>query len=86
MFHVYIIQSIATGKWYNGFTARDPGERVVEHNGNHHHFTGQKGPWKLIFIRAFETKGEALMFEKKLKSLRNKKFIYEQCAEYFLRE
>jgi putative endonuclease len=74
-FYVYIIESTTTFKWYYGFTEREPKERLIEHNGNHHHFTAHKGPWKLIFIRIFEDKTEALKFEKKLKSLRNKKFI-----------
>ena len=86
MFFVYIIESIATARWYYGSTERNPVERLIEHNGNHHHFTAHKGPWKLIFIRIFENKSEALKFEKKLKSLRNKKFIWEQFAEYFLKE
>jgi putative endonuclease len=86
MFFVYIIESIATARWYYGFTERNPVERLIEHNGNHHHFTANKGPWKLIFVRTHENKSQALTFEKKLKSLRNKKFIREEFAEFFLRE
>ena len=41
-----------------------PSERLKEHNGNHHHYTAHKGPWKLIFIRLFNIKQEALQFEK----------------------
>jgi predicted GIY-YIG superfamily endonuclease len=63
-----------------------PVERLIEHNGNHHHFTAHKGPWKLIFVRNFEHKADALKFEKKLKSLRNKKFIQAEFSEYFLKE
>ena len=48
---------------------------LIEHNGNRHHFTANKGPWKLIFVRAFDNKSDALKFERKLKSLRNKKYI-----------
>jgi predicted GIY-YIG superfamily endonuclease len=44
MFYVYIIESIATLSWYYGSTERDPVERLVEHNGNHHHFTANKVP------------------------------------------
>jgi putative endonuclease len=86
MFYVYIIQSITTSKWYYGFTERSPIERLSEHNGNHHHFTARKGPWKLIFIRSFENKVDAMAFEKKLKSLRNKTFIRTVFSEYFLTE
>ena len=86
MFYIYIIESTSTLRWYYGFTERIPMERVIEHNGNHHHFTANKGPWKLIFVRVFENKGEALKFEKKLKSLRNKRFIRAEFADYFLKE
>ena len=86
MFYVYILESLTTSKWYYGFTARTPEQRLIEHNGNHLHFTANKGPWKLIFIRAFETMSEALGFEKRLKSLRNKKFIQAEFSQYFLKE
>ena len=83
MYYVYIIESESNSKWYYGFTER-PEERVKEHNGKHHHFTADKGPWKLIFLRKFVYKHDALSFEKKLKSLRNKDFILREYAEYFL--
>jgi len=86
MFNVYIIESESTSKWYYGSTERNPAEGLIEHNGNHRHFTANKGPWKLIFIRNFETKNDALNFEKKLKSLRNKKFIRAEFLQYFLNE
>jgi putative endonuclease len=86
MFSVYIIESEATLVWYYGFTERNPAERLIEHNGNHHHFTAHKGPWKLIFVRNFEHKADALKFEKKLKSLRNKKFIQAEFSKYFLKK
>jgi putative endonuclease len=86
MFYVYIIESIKTSTWYYGFTERSPTQRLYEHNGNHHHFTANKGPWKLIFIRNFENKKGALSFERKLKSIRNKVFIKKEFEKYFLNE
>jgi putative endonuclease len=83
MFYVYIIESKTSAKWYYGFTER-PEERIKEHNGDHHHYTANKGPWKLIFLREFENRYEALQFEKRLKKLRNKKFIFREFAAYFL--
>ena len=80
MFYVYIIESECTSKWYYGSTKRTPAERLLEHNGNHHHFTANKGPWKLIFVRNFDTKMDAF----KLKSLRNKNFIRAEFSQFFL--
>ena len=51
-----------------------------------HHFTANKGPWKLIFVRNFDTKMDAFKFEKKLKSLRNKSFIRAEFSQFFLNE
>jgi putative endonuclease len=84
MFHVYIIESESTGKWYYGCTERLT-ERIHDHNTNHPHYTGGKGPWKLIFRRSFADKSEALAFEKKLKGLRNKEYIKRAFPEYFLK-
>jgi hypothetical protein len=44
----------------------------------------KKGPWKLIFIRSFTDKKEALAFERQLKKWRNKNYIRRQFKEYFL--
>jgi len=85
MFYVYIIASLTTPAWYYGFTERNPEERLKEHNGNHHHYTANKGPWELIFMRRFENKKDALSFEKKLKSFRNKEFIAREYAQYFIK-
>ena len=84
MFYVYIIESEINSSWYYGFTERKPSDRVFEHNGNHHHYTANKSPWVLIFLREFNTKKEALVFEKKLKSLRNKEFIKKEYGLFFI--
>jgi putative endonuclease len=86
MLNVYIIESIATLKWYFGLTDRTSKDRLAEHNGNHHYFTANKGPWKLIFVRSLENKTDAMGFEKRLKSLRNKIFIRKEFPRYFLIE
>ena len=83
MFYVYIIESVSTSKWYYGHSER-PHERLREHNGNHQHYTANKGPWKLIFLKSFENRHEAVAFERKLKALRNKEFISKEFWEYFL--
>ena len=84
MFFVYIIESASTQNWYYGYTERVE-KRIEEHNSNHNHYTANKGPWTLIFLRQFKVKREALTFEKKLKSLRNKAFITREFAQYFLK-
>jgi len=82
MYYVYIIESKMSGKWYYGYTER-PQERLKEHNGNHHHYTANKGPWFIIFLKGFEKQTEAILFERKLKALRNKEFIKREHKEFF---
>jgi putative endonuclease len=83
MFAVNILGSLTSGKWYYGSSGR-LAERIIDHNTNHHHYTGGKGPWKLIFRRSFDDLSSALAFEKELKKLRNKNYIKEKFKEYFL--
>jgi len=74
MYHTYIIQSETTEKIYIGQT-NNLVTRISRHNSNKNFTTKNKGPWKLLFSRNFETRSEAMMFEKKLKSIKNKNYI-----------
>ena len=83
MFEVYILES-SEGIWYYGFS-EDLDQRVKDHNSKKGGmFTRvRSAKWELIFRRSFETKTEALIFEKKLKSLKNKEYIRREFKEYF---
>jgi len=61
---VYIIQSKSKGILYNGCTS-DIDRRLFEHNNDLGRFTKRKGPWKLVYLKSFDTKTEALIYEKK---------------------
>jgi putative endonuclease len=64
--YVYILESLADGKWYYGFS-ENIDQRFDDHQSNRAKYTRFKGPWKLIFKREFSNKSEALQFEKYLK-------------------
>ncbi|EKE11911.1 MAG: Excinuclease ABC C subunit protein [uncultured bacterium] len=72
MFFVYIIENI-NGKKYTGYTS-NLYDRLAMHNdvskekSRFHRTTYNKGPWKIIFQREFETREEALRFEIFLKT------------------
>jgi len=83
MHYAYIIESIATGRWYYGSTA-DPKERLNYHNNGWNRSTRSRGPWKLIFIRKFESEIEARKFEFQLKRLKNKTYVRKKYKDYFL--
>ena len=83
MYYVYIIQSELSGNWYYG-SSQDPQVRLSQHNANTNLSTRKKGPWKLIFIRPFMDKNEAMQFERQLKKWRNKIFIQQRFKEFFI--
>ncbi len=83
MHMVYIIASETTGLWYYGYTT-DPSQRLMAHNAGLNKSTCNRGPWKFIFQRSFDTKTAALEFEIYLKKSRNKDYIKRAFGEFFL--
>jgi putative endonuclease len=68
MYYTYIIHSDKSDVYYKGVT-EDPLRRLWEHNNNKSRFTAGKGPWVLVYTKTFETKKQALIEEKRIKSL-----------------
>ena len=82
MYFAYIIESESTQRWYYGSTS-DLERRLDGHNTGLNVSTKNRGPWKFIFIRPFETEKEARDFEFYLKNSRNKDFVKRKFSEYF---
>ncbi|PBJ13075.1 GIY-YIG nuclease family protein [Flavobacterium sp. ACN6] len=80
MFYVYIIYSKTLDIYYKGFS-EDVVQRLLHHNENRSRYTSNKGPWELVYSKAFETKKEALIEELRLKKL-NRKSIEDLIKEY----
>jgi putative endonuclease len=83
MYFTYIIESQSTQKWYYGSTS-DLERRLDGHNKGLNVSTKNRGPWKFIFVRPFQSQKEARAFEAYLKKTRNKDFIKRQFPEYFV--
>ena len=83
MFYSYIIQSELSGRWYYG-SSENPFLRLQQHNANANKSTKNRGPWKLIFLREFPTKKEAVAFELQLKSFKNKNYMQRVFVHFFL--
>ena len=79
----YIIESEKSKRWYYGHSI-DLERRVIEHNTGQTKSTKNKGPWKLIFKRQFDSKLEAIKFELELKKLKNKEYIKYKYQQYFI--
>ncbi len=63
MYYVYILEREINGDFYKG-SSQDYIKRVAQHNNGESESTKSKRPWRLIFVRAFETKTDALIEEK----------------------
>jgi putative endonuclease len=65
MFYTYIISN-NDGIFYKGSTS-DFKKRLEQHNAGLNHYTRGRGPWRPVFLQAFETRKEAEALEKRLK-------------------
>lgn len=70
IYTVYIISN-PEGIYYKGYTT-DIVRRVEEHNSPLGKYTSEKGPWTLVFIHSFQSKTDALKYEKMLKRQNHK--------------
>ena len=82
-YYTYIIESITNQRWYIGHT-NDIDRRLSEHNSGQNKSTKGKGPWKLIFLKRFDSNLDANRFELRLKRFRNKKFIKIEYTGFFI--
>ncbi len=71
MFHVYILQSAATGRRYVG-SCENIEERVHRHNAGHSKSTRHGVPWILLRSESFSTRAEAVRKERYYKSGRGR--------------
>jgi putative endonuclease len=81
MFYTYVIKSESIGKLYIG-QSQDYETRLYKHNTNQNKWTKGKGPWKLLGYIEHETRREAILLERKLKSWKNPKRVEEWLTEH----
>jgi putative endonuclease len=68
MYFVYILKSRLSDKSYVGFTSKDVGRRLEEHNIGSNLWTSKHKPFKLIYYESYFCKADALGRESFLKS------------------
>jgi len=71
---VYVLYSEKYKKHYTGFTSNLE-NRVMSHNELGKDWTAKYRPWKLIFTKDFDSKKDAIVYEKWLKSGVGRDFI-----------
>ena len=84
MFTVYILYSFVHNKTYTGFTSNLI-QRFYSHNflGNKD-WTNKYRPWVVIFTETHETKNDALLREKELKSGKGREWIKENIVGWVM--
>ncbi|OGU59526.1 MAG: hypothetical protein A2X64_08250 [Ignavibacteria bacterium GWF2_33_9] len=78
-YHIYILQSIQTGRLYIGQTANLV-SRLDRHNAGSVPSTKPYRPWNLIFSKEFLTRTEAIKEENRLKKLKSKDYILKYIS------
>jgi len=66
MFYVYVLKSKINGRLYTGCT-EDLRRRFIEHNENKSISTKYRGPYELVYYKAYKAKTDAFHREENLK-------------------
>ena len=74
MYFVYILQSESNQHYYIGQT-QDLELRLIKHNSNGNTSTRNKGPWKIVYSKSYETRAEAIKEESRIKKQKSRKYI-----------
>ena len=74
MYFVYVLYSLKFERTYTGMT-KDLKKRIKEHNTKQNKSTKAYVPWKLILMEEFETRIEARVREKYLKSGNGREYL-----------
>ena len=75
LYHVYIIYSELSDKFYVGSTSDELIERIRRHNSIHTGFTRRSNDWKLVYVEKNYDKSMAIKREKEIKSWKSRKRI-----------
>jgi putative endonuclease len=73
-FTLYILRSETTGRYYVGQT-QNLNYRLEYHSANYSLSLRNRGPWKLIYQEAFESRAEAVRRERYIESQKSRQFI-----------
>ena len=72
--YTYILYSLSKDRYYIGSSA-DVQNRLLRHNAGATPSTKAGRPWKIVFVRAFNSKTDALKFENYLKRMKSRKHL-----------
>jgi putative endonuclease len=73
-FHVYILLSETTNRYYVGQT-QDVEQRLAYHNANYSKSLKNRGPWRLVYEEEYKTRAQAMRRERLIKSWKDRATI-----------
>ena len=79
-YYVYVLKSVANGRFYKGHT-NDIKKRLVEHNSGKTKSTKGYIPWQLMYYETFLTKEEAILREKFFKTGSGREFLRDKLKK-----
>ncbi len=82
-FHVYILRSKVSGRYYCGQTGNLT-DRLERHNGGRSKATKADRPWMLAWSRELLTRSEAVKLEAKIKSRGIERYLEDEKRYAFL--
>ena len=85
MFYIYILYSLASDKYYIGYS-NNAHRRLIEHNSKQiNSFTSKHRPWILkALFSVGEIEKDAVRIERFLKKQKSRKLIEKLCDESFI--
>ena len=81
MFYTYVLKSEKSGQLYTGYT-NDLRKRFNEHNSGRSVYTSKRGPYKLVYYEACNSKDDAKAREKYLKTAMGKRYIQNRLKRF----
>ena len=79
-YFVYVLESEVDGRLYKGHTS-DIDKRIIEHNTGKTKSTKGYKPWRLVYFEEFDTREEAVLREKYLKTGSGREFLKEKLIK-----
>ena len=80
-YYVYVLQSLADGNFYTGYT-NDLEKRLAEHQGGKVFSTNSRRPFKLIYYEFCLNREDAAKREKYLKTAWGKRYLKNRLKNY----
>ncbi|MBN1650060.1 MAG: GIY-YIG nuclease family protein [Bacteroidales bacterium] len=77
MYHTYVLYSIQFNKIYIGFSSNLELRLSIHNSDKNTGWTSKYKPWEVLYSENFETKKEAMLREKQLKTSRGRAYIWD---------